>query len=87
MILKFLDYYSYFLILGLLNLIVAYKYDIFPNEADKDGRLGILLALIKVKLSAQDSMVRFACVRTLSTIFPNDHVPSKFLLLVAIGDR
>ncbi|XP_050294249.1 proteasome adapter and scaffold protein ECM29-like [Anthonomus grandis grandis] len=72
---------------GLLNLLVAYKYDIYPEEADKDGRLGILLALLKVKMNSQEPMVRFACVRTLSTIFPVDHVPSKFLLLVAIGDR
>ncbi|XP_066149370.1 proteasome adapter and scaffold protein ECM29 [Euwallacea fornicatus] len=71
---------------GLLNLIPAYKYDVFPDDLNKDGRLDIILALIKVKLISNDPMVRFACVRTLSTIFPPDNVPSKFLLLTAIGD-
>ncbi|CAH1134863.1 unnamed protein product [Ceutorhynchus assimilis] len=71
---------------GLLNLIVAYKYDLFPEESDKNGRLDILLAFLKVKMNSQDAMVRFVCVRTLATIFPPNHVSSKFLLLVAIGD-
>lgn len=74
-------------ITGVLNLIQAYKYDIFPEDLNKDGRLDIILALMKVKLSSPDSMVRFACVRTLTTIFPPDDVPSKFLLLTAMGDK
>ncbi|KAJ8933932.1 hypothetical protein NQ314_013688 [Rhamnusium bicolor] len=71
---------------GLLNLILAYKYDIFPSESDKDGRLNILYVLIRCKMNSEEPMVCFAGVRTLATIFPPDHVPSKFLLLVATGD-
>lgn len=71
---------------GLLNLILAYKYDIYPREADKDGRLDILFALIKFRMTSVESMVRFVIVRTLSTIFPPDHVPSKYLLLILTGD-
>ncbi|KAF7270517.1 hypothetical protein GWI33_016522 [Rhynchophorus ferrugineus] len=72
---------------GLLNLILAYKHDIFPSEANKDGRLQLLFALIKINMSSEEPMVRFASVRTLATIFPPDHVPSKFLLLLGTGDR
>lgn len=71
---------------GLLNLVQAYKYDIFPEECDKDGRLNLLFILIKVKITSEEPMVRFAAVRTLGTIFPPNHVPSKFLLLTATGD-
>lgn len=72
---------------GLLNLIMAYKYDIFPEECDKDGRLNLLFVLIKCKITSEEPMVRFAAVRTLGTIFPTNHVPSKFLLLTATGDK
>lgn len=72
---------------GLLNLILAYKYDIFPEECDKEGRLNLLFALIKCKITSEEPMVRFAAVRTLGTIFPPNHVPSKFLLLTATGDK
>lgn len=72
---------------GLLNLIMAYKYDIYPEESDKDGRLNMLYILIKVKINSEEPMVRFAAVRTLGTIFPPNHVPSKFLLLTATGDK
>lgn len=72
---------------GLLNLILAYKHDIFPAECDKDSRLNLLFALIKCKMISEEPMVRFASVRTLGTIFPPNHVPSKFLLLTATGDK
>nr|CAH7763652.1 unnamed protein product [Callosobruchus chinensis] len=71
---------------GLLNLISAYKYDIFPDECDKDGRLNILFALVKCKMTSNEPMVRFVAVRTLATIFPPKHVPSRFVLLTATGD-
>lgn len=71
---------------GLLNLILAYKYDILPEEADKDGRLNLIYVLVRCKMGSTEPMVRFSGVRTLATIFPPDHVPSKFLLLVATGD-
>ncbi|XP_060528524.1 proteasome adapter and scaffold protein ECM29 [Cylas formicarius] len=71
---------------GLLSLIQAYKHDIFSKECDKDGRLDILFALVKVKMNSHEPVVRFVGVRTLATIFPPSHVPSKFLLLVATGD-
>ncbi|CAH1974017.1 unnamed protein product [Acanthoscelides obtectus] len=71
---------------GILNLISAYKYDIFPDECDKDGRLNILFALIKSKMTSNEPMVRFVAVRTLATIFPPKHVPSRFVLLTATGD-
>lgn len=71
---------------GLLNLITAYKYDINPAECDKDGRMNILSALVKYFMDSEEPMVRFVAVRSIATIFPPDHVPSKFLLLLATGD-
>lgn len=71
---------------GLLNLISAYKYDVNPQEVDKNGRVNILFALLKFFMSSVEPMVRFAAVRSVATIFPPDHVPSKFLLLIATGD-
>ncbi|KAJ8917780.1 hypothetical protein NQ315_010686 [Exocentrus adspersus] len=68
---------------GLLNLILAYKHDILPEEADKDGRLNLIYVLVRCKMSSEEPMVRFSGVRTLATIFPPNHVPSKFLLLLA----
>lgn len=72
---------------GLLNLILAYKHDIFTADCDKDSRLNLLFALIKCKITSDEPMVRFASVRTLAIIFPQNHVPSKFLLLTATGDK
>ncbi|KAJ8977535.1 hypothetical protein NQ317_010055 [Molorchus minor] len=37
-------------------------------------------------MDSEEPMVRFAGVRMLATIFPPDHVPSKFMLLVSTGD-
>lgn len=71
---------------GLLSLILAYKYDVCLEEADKDGRLNILFALIKFRMTSEEPMVRFTAVRTLATIFPPEHVPSKYLLLLLTGD-
>lgn len=72
---------------GFLSLIPAYKYDINPKEFDKDGRINFLFALVKYYLFSEEPMVRFAAVRSIGTIFPPDHVPSKFLLLLATGDK
>lgn len=72
---------------GLLNLIAAHRYEIYPDECDRDGRLNILFAFIKCKITSEEPMVRFACVRTLATIFPPNHVSSKYLLLIGTGDR
>lgn len=71
---------------GLLNLIVAYRYNVNPEEVDKNGRVNILFALLKFYMASEEPMVRFVAVRSVATIFPPDHVPSKFLLLVATGD-
>ncbi|XP_018321144.1 proteasome adapter and scaffold protein ECM29 [Agrilus planipennis] len=72
---------------GLLNLILAYKYDVNPKEADKDGRMNILFVLVKYFANSEEPMVRFAAVRSVATIFPPNHVPSKFLLLMSTGDN
>lgn len=72
---------------GLLNLILAYKYDVNVEECDKDGRINILFALIKSYMDSEEPMVRFVAVRSIATIFPPNHVPSKFLLLLATGDK
>lgn len=72
---------------GFLSLIPAYKYDVNSNELDKDGRINFLFALVKYYLFSEEPMVRFAAVRSIGNIFPPDHVPSKFLLLLASGDR
>lgn len=72
---------------GFSSLIMAYKYDVNPKEFDKDGRLNMLFALVKFYLFSKEPMVRFAAVRSIGTIFPPNHVPSKFLLLLATGDK
>ncbi|KAF5283686.1 hypothetical protein FQR65_LT13757 [Abscondita terminalis] len=71
---------------GFLSLISAYKYDVNPKEYDKDGRVNFLFALVKYYLFSDEPMVRFVAVRSIGTIFPPNHVPSKFLLLLATGD-
>ncbi|CAH0555694.1 unnamed protein product [Brassicogethes aeneus] len=71
---------------GLLNLILAYKYDVGAGERDQENRLDIIFALMKHKLTSDEPMVRFVGVKTLATIFPPDHVPSKYLLLLSTGD-
>ncbi|KAK4875583.1 hypothetical protein RN001_012005 [Aquatica leii] len=71
---------------GFLSLIPAYKYDVNPKEYDKDGRVNFLFALVKYYLFSEEPMVRFVAVRSIGTIFPPNHVPSKFLLLLATGD-
>ncbi|KAL3269226.1 hypothetical protein HHI36_008307 [Cryptolaemus montrouzieri] len=71
---------------GFLSLILAYKYDIIPNEADKNGRLNLIFALIKNRSTSEDMIVRFIIVRVSATIFPPNHVASKLLLLQATGD-
>lgn len=71
---------------GLFNLILAYRYDVNPQEVDRNGRVDILFALLKFFMSSEEPMVRFVAVRSVATIFPPDHVPSKFLLLLATGD-
>lgn len=72
---------------GLLSLISAYRYDVNPEECDKDNRISILFALVKHYLDSAEPMVRFVAVRSIAMIFPPDHVPSKFLLLLATGDQ
>ncbi|KAF5273782.1 hypothetical protein FQA39_LY00897 [Lamprigera yunnana] len=71
---------------GFLSLISAYKYDVNLKEYDKDGRVNFLFALVKYYLFSEEPMVRFIAVRSIGTIFPPNHVPSKFLLLLATGD-
>ncbi|KAB0794456.1 hypothetical protein PPYR_11295 [Photinus pyralis] len=71
---------------GFLSLLPAYNYDVNPSEFDKDGRVNFLFALVKYYLFSAEPMVRFVAVRSIGTIFPPNHVPSKFLLLLATGD-
>ncbi|KAK5644780.1 hypothetical protein RI129_006080 [Pyrocoelia pectoralis] len=71
---------------GFLSLLPAYNYDVNPSEFDKDGRVNFLFALVKYYLFSAEPMVRFVAVRSIGTIFPPNHVPSKFLLILATGD-
>lgn len=71
---------------ALLGLILAYRHEISPKEMDKNGRISILFGLLKFFMSSEEPMVRFAAVRAIATIFPPEHVFSKFLLLLATGD-
>ncbi|XP_044754481.1 proteasome adapter and scaffold protein ECM29 [Coccinella septempunctata] len=71
---------------GLLSFIIAFKYDSNPDEADKDGRLNLIYALVKNRCNSEDVLVRFVTVKVLACVFPPDHVPSKLLLLQACGD-
>lgn len=72
---------------GLFNLILAYRYDVNPQEVDKNGRLNILFALLKFFMGSEEPMVRSVAVKCIATVFPPDHVPSKFLLLLATEDK
>lgn len=71
---------------GFLSFITAFKYDTYPDEADKDGRLNLIFALIKSRCYSEDVIVRFVTVKVLASVFPPKHVPSKILLLQACGD-
>ncbi|XP_065156025.1 proteasome adapter and scaffold protein ECM29-like [Atheta coriaria] len=71
---------------GALNVIQAFKYENNPSECNHNDRLNILYLMLKFYMQSQEPMVRFVVVRSLALFFPPDHVPSKFLLLLASGD-
>lgn len=72
----------------MLNLVSAYKYSDFDHDkqALNNSKMVLLHSLLSQYLDNEEPMVRFVAVRFISTVFPADHVKSKYLLLLATGD-
>lgn len=71
---------------GLLRLLAACRYDVIPEECDKDNRLSLLFGLVEHYINSEEVMARFVTVIATATLFPPQHPPSKLLLLLATED-
>ncbi|XP_068630379.1 proteasome-associated protein ECM29 homolog [Battus philenor] len=56
-----------------------------PNPFDEPQALA-LFALLDHYMHSEDSMIRYIAMRYSSVVFPQDYVPSRYLLLLASGD-
>ncbi|XP_013177902.1 PREDICTED: proteasome-associated protein ECM29 homolog isoform X1 [Papilio xuthus] len=56
-----------------------------PNPYDEPQALA-LYALLDHYMHSEDSMIRYIAMRYSSVVFPQDYVPSRYLLLLASGD-
>lgn len=80
----------------MLNLVPAFKYKL-PQISDgkltaeqsnvNDSKMTLLHALLSQYMDSEEPMVRFVATRFMATVFPPGHVQSKYLLLLATGDR
>lgn len=75
----------------MLNLVSAYRYNAANNPDDTtnldDSKMMLLHSLLSQYMDAEEPMVRFVATRYMATVFPPTHVQSKYLLLLATGDR
>jgi hypothetical protein len=61
--------------------------------ADGSGTVGggqrqiMMQALLANQVESNDPMARFVAVRYAASVFPLNHAPSRYLLLLASGDR
>nr|CAD7576131.1 unnamed protein product [Timema californicum] len=74
---------------ALLNMVDAFG---TPVEAGAKGEEEsshevLMQALLASQVESEEPMARFVAVRYASTVFPATHVPSRYLLLLACGDR
>lgn len=75
----------------MLNLVSAYKYTEMEDDKSERSNLNnskmvLLHSLLSQYLDNEEPMVRFVAVRFISSVFPSNHVKSKYLLLLATGD-
>lgn len=60
-----------------------------PKNDSKDSlpnRELIMMALLSSQIEAKEPTSRFVAVKYTAAVFPSDHVPSRYLLLLSAGD-
>ena len=58
------------------------------NDVSSSSQRRIMLhALLANQVESQEPMARFVAVRYAAIVFPPNHAPSRYLLLLASGDR
>ncbi|XP_053602483.1 proteasome adapter and scaffold protein ECM29 isoform X2 [Plodia interpunctella] len=78
-------------------LEMANSFKISPDETSSASRMDVdeplhepqalaLFALLDLYMQSEESMIRYIAMRYSSTVFPQDYVPSRYLLLLASGD-
>lgn len=73
----------------MLNLVAAYRYKgthATENKNENESKMMLLHSLLKQYMDSEEPMVRFVATRFMATVFPPQHIYSKYLLLVATGD-
>lgn len=72
----------------MLNLVSAYKYsgNVEEDSNLNNSKMVLLHSLLSQYLENEEPMVRFVAVRFLASVFPSNHVKSRYLLLIATGD-
>ncbi|KAK7866865.1 hypothetical protein R5R35_006031 [Gryllus longicercus] len=70
---------------ALLSMVDAFKLGL-QNSADASSRAVLMDALLASQVESVEPMARFVAVRYAATVFPADHSPSRYLLLLASGD-
>uniref|UniRef100_A0ABD2WFD9 TOG domain-containing protein n=1 Tax=Trichogramma kaykai TaxID=54128 RepID=A0ABD2WFD9_9HYME len=58
----------------------------FILNKDDDTGMSMMTALLANHIESQEVHVRFVAVHYCANVFPSDHAPSKYLLLLASGD-
>lgn len=87
---------------ALLNMVEAFRVGLddeikqcSDGEAPSDGsgtavgsqRQIMMQALLANQVESNEPMARFVAVRYAASVFPLNHAPSRYLLLLATGDR
>jgi Holliday junction resolvasome RuvABC endonuclease subunit len=57
------------------------------GTAGRRQRQIMMQALLASQVESNDPMARFVAVRYAASVFPFNHAPSRYLLLLASGDR
>ncbi|XP_014217029.1 proteasome-associated protein ECM29 homolog [Copidosoma floridanum] len=58
----------------------------FVLKKDDDTSISLMVALLASHIESPEAYVRFVAVHYSATVFPSDHAPSRYLLLLASGD-
>lgn len=81
---------------ALLNMVEAFRVGLDDEikqcsdaEAPSVGgqRQIMMQALLANQVESSEPMARFVAVRYAASVFPFNHAPSRYLLLLATGDR
>lgn len=52
-----------------------------------DNLIFYIFCSVHSYMLSEESMIRYIAMRYSAAVFPNDYIPSRFLLLLASGDR